>query len=136
MTAGYGLWLWYHIVRKNKLSVSSDADISAEFVRWQGKRNAKSDQPGLAGKIIENIFQIVWLVIAVVAGLILLENNPTKSEFDSFILNEGFIAPAVERTELIVASYYRVKGTFTGEERSYIGVCHRFFQLPQSKSGP
>jgi hypothetical protein len=96
----------------------------------------KSDRSGLAGKIIDNIFQIVWIVIAVVAGLILLENNPTRSEFDAFILNEGFIAPTVERTDLMVASYYRVKGTFTGEERSYIGVYHRFFQLPQSKSTP
>ena len=96
----------------------------------------KSDRSGLAGKIIDNVFEIVWAVIVIVVGLVLFENNPTKSEFDSFILSEGFIAPSVERTELVVASYYRVKGTFTGEERSYIGVYHRFSQLPQSKTTP
>jgi len=83
-----------------------------------------------AGKLIGNL---VWAAFLLVVGLVLLRNKPTQAEFDSFIEKEGFVVPTVDRKDLVVAIYYHVRGTWTGEDRSYIGIDHSFIQLPKKK---
>ena len=62
--------------------------------------------------------------------MVLHNTKPSQKDFETFAEKEGFVMPSVTRKDFGIASYYQIKGTFTGEERSYIGVFHTFIRAP------
>jgi hypothetical protein len=62
--------------------------------------------------------------------IVMDKTNPSQKDFEAFAAQEGFVIPSVSRKDFGVASYYQIKGNFTGEERSYVGVFHTFIRVP------
>jgi hypothetical protein len=115
--------------RLEKLLLESRAKaLVAEFMANAKRREPEKEEESSGGWI----GKVVNVAVAIVVVFFLEKNNPTQKEFDSFIANEGFVVPAVERDDLFVASYYKVRGRFTDEQRSYLGVFHHFIPLPKS----
>jgi uncharacterized membrane protein len=91
----------------------------------------ESDKSGCFGNVIKGFVNgIILGIILTPVAIVLHKTNPSQQEFKSFAEKEGFVIPAINRKDLGVASYYEIKGTFTGEQRAYLGVFHTFIRMP------
>jgi hypothetical protein len=121
---------------------------SAEFTNTVGATEEDEPAPSISKQIGTGCISVLGaaamgigrgLVIGfflAVAGIVLHRNQPTSQEFAKFIAKEGFVGPSVEGKDFQIATYYHVKGTYTGEERFYIGVFHSFIRLPEFHKTP
>jgi hypothetical protein len=110
----------------------ANAHLKRNLASIAGSDHSTGDapKPDRSERVQKQIVKIVSGIIWIGLAIALLSTNPSREQFEAFAAKEGFVSPTITRTDLGVASYYDIKGTFTGEHRTYLGLFHTFIRLP------